>query len=152
MRRRAVLVLCGALMVVAWAVFFAVWATRSLSTAGVVIVCLTFGLTWWAVELVVREWRGRVGRFAAARVSGFVTLLILYQALALPLPALLPDWAGVLFTLLLLLVALALVLRAVIRRLRKIPPRPRSPRKRAHDQRIAEKALEARAAKGSYRG
>ena len=33
--------------------------------------------TWWATTLAAREWRGRVGRFAAAYVSGLATAVVL---------------------------------------------------------------------------
>jgi hypothetical protein len=158
MRQRAVLVLCGALLAVAWGLAILVFASPgAVVRVGVFVVflCLTAALTWWAVELLVREWRGRVGRFRAVLVSWIATLATLWLALT---EATIPSWAQALLGLLLLLVPLAglvfglvLVARALIRRRRKDAPLPHSPRS-AHDQRLAEKAFEARAAKGGYRG
>ena len=156
MRQRAVLVLCGALVVAAWGVFGLVLATdeRPVLKPGFLVVyfCLAAALTWWAVELLVREWRGKVGRFRAARLSGIATLATLWLALT---GATLPYWAqvvGGLLVILVPLIGLALVARALIRRGGKNAPRPPSPSKRAHDERLAEKAFEARAAQKGYRG
>jgi hypothetical protein len=94
MRQRAVLVLCGALMVAAWGIF-----ARVLASAGgpvdeartVTFLCdlvLAAALTLWGAELVVREWRGTVGRVAAAPISGLAILATLWLSLtseALPL-------------------------------------------------------------------
>ena len=77
MRQRAVLVLCGVLLVAAWGLAGLALASSGPAPARVVLnvayLCLTVALTWWAVELLVREWRGRVGRFRAAGVSVIAT-------------------------------------------------------------------------------
>lgn len=148
--------LCGALMATAWAFFVRVAALQGpVGPAWVVVVplvCFSTALTWWAAQLVAREWWGRFGRLAAAPVSGLATLSIVLLAL-LELSA----WVGVFYVgllfLVVLLVALGIVARAIHRTLRYVSRRyPRSPRNRARDARLAEKALEARAAKEGYRG
>jgi O-antigen/teichoic acid export membrane protein len=156
MRQRAVLVLCGALVAAAWGVFGVVLVTdeRDPVKLGLLVVyfCLAATLTWWAVELLVREWRGRVGRFRAARVSAVATLATLWLALT---GATLPYWAqavGGLVIVLVPLLGLVLTARALVRRRRKNTPPPRSRRKRGRDERLAERALEARTAKKAYRG
>jgi hypothetical protein len=155
MRQQAVLVLRGALLAAAWGLAGLVLASAEPASRGwlfVVYLCLAAALTWWAVELLVREWRIRVGRFQAARVSGIATLATLWLALT---SATLPYWAQALGGFLIVFVVLfglVLVARALIRRRGKNAPRPRSPRMRAHDERLAEKAFEARAAQKGYRG
>jgi len=82
--QRAVLGSCAALMVAAWGIVgLAVVTAEGGATHVVLIVaslCLAVGLTWWATELVVREWRGRVGVVTAAPLSGLATLSVLWLA------------------------------------------------------------------------
>jgi hypothetical protein len=82
--KRGVLALCGGMMAAAWGV-----VVLGLATAGneeirvsiiVLSLCLAVALTWWATELVVREWRGRVGVVTAAPVSGLAILSVLWLA------------------------------------------------------------------------
>ena len=157
MRQRAVLLLCGALIAASWVLFALVLALvegRPLKAVfAVVFTCLAAALTWWAFELLVREWRGRVSRYRATRVSGFASLATLWLALT---NATLPYWAqaveGFLLIVVVPLFGLVLAARALIRRRRRNAPPPRSPTRRAHDERLAEKAFEARAAQKGYRG
>ncbi len=82
MSKRAVLGLCGALMVAAWGVVALALATGEggPNSVGIVIasLCLAVALTCWATELVVREWRGPVGVVTAAPVTGLATLSTLW--------------------------------------------------------------------------
>ena len=153
-------------MAAAWAIFTSDLVTRGpLAARGVFLACLSIALTWWATTLVAREWRGRVGRFAAAYVSGLATAVVLWMALGRDYAYLRqpPSWVVALLIALTILipllvlvpVAIALirpVARARIRTQRRYAQRPRSPRQRARDERLAEKALEARTARQSYRG
>lgn len=141
----------GALLAAAWGLAGLVLASAEPATGRVglfvVYLCLATALTWWAVELLVREWRGRVGRFRAARVSGIAALATLWLAYT---GAALPYWAQVVrgvLTVFVPLFGLVLVARALIRRRGKNAPQPR-----AHDAQLAEKAFEARAAQKGYRG
>jgi hypothetical protein len=101
-------------MVTAWGIFFPVLILDggSIGVSGILIVCFLLGLTWWAIELVVREWRGGVGRFGAARVAGFTTLLIVWLTL-------LVRSASPLMTYVVLLAALGLAVAALVRRRRR---------------------------------
>ena len=166
MLRRAFLLLCAVLMAAAWAIFTVDLATRGpLKAPGVFLVCLSIALTWWAASLVARERRGRVGRFAAVYVSGLATAVVLWMVLALhygylPQP---PSWVVALLIALTILIPLSVlvpvaralirpVAKALIRTQHRYAQRPRSPRQRARDARLAAKALEARTAKQDYRG
>jgi hypothetical protein len=80
--KRAVLALCGALMVAAWGVVALGVATSEAGETHPALViaslCLAVALTWWATELLLREWRGKVGRITAAPVTGLAALSILW--------------------------------------------------------------------------
>jgi len=82
--KRAVLGLCRTLIVAAWGLVGVgiVHPESGVTQAWLVIasLCLAVALTWWATELVVREWRGRVGVVTAAPVTGLATLSILWLA------------------------------------------------------------------------
>ena len=82
--KRAVLGLCVAVMVAAWGVVALGLAAgeNGETHVGLVIgsLCLAVALTWWAAELVAREWRGGAGTVTAAPVSGLATLSTLWLA------------------------------------------------------------------------
>lgn len=80
--KRAILASCAALMVAAWGIVALAIATAEggETHVGLIVasVCLAVALTWWAVELVVREWRGKVGLVTAAPVTGLAVLSTLW--------------------------------------------------------------------------
>ncbi len=82
--KRGVLALCGGMMAAAWGVVALGLATAGNEEIRVSIIalslCLALALTWWAMELIVREWRGRVGVVTAAPVSGLAILSVLWLA------------------------------------------------------------------------
>jgi hypothetical protein len=69
-------------MVAAWGIvgLAVVTAEGGATHVGLIVasLCLAVGLTWWATELVVLEWRGRVGIVTAAPVSALATLSTLW--------------------------------------------------------------------------
>ena len=116
--KRTVLALCGAAMAVAWGVVALALATAANGETllGLIIasVCLAVALTWWATELVVREWRGRVGVITAAPVTGLATLSTLWLAVLVGVWA----WPATLMILFVLPVGFGLLTTVLARRRR----------------------------------
>lgn len=84
MRHRTALVLCAALLAAAWVFLLLVLlqGIGELAYLPIVFTFVGFPLTWWAVELQAREWRGRVGVVRAIPVSALATTWILWVAVS----------------------------------------------------------------------